>query len=156
MKSWLLDTNVISQLAPTKDGHVRAEPPLLEWLRDRTDVLYLSAVTVVEISAGIEKLRAAGVKDRAEALERWLDRILAYYGNRVLPLDSAVGKVAGALAERARANGRHPGFSDVLIAATAEAHEHCLLTRNIRHFEPLRLSISLADPLAPEFEGRLL
>jgi predicted nucleic acid-binding protein len=141
VKSWLLDTNVVSQLAPAKDGQVRAEPSLIEWLRERTDVLYLSAVTVVEISAGIEKIRAAGGKDRAEALEQWLDRIHSYYGNRVLPLDSAVGKVAGALAERAGANGRHPGLSDVLIAATAEAHEHGLLTQNIRHFEPLRLTI---------------
>lgn len=153
MTSWLLDTNIVSQLAPTKDGQVRADPSLIEWLRGKTDVLYLSAVTVVEVSAGIEKLRASGGTGRAGALEQWLERILAYYGNRVLPLDSMVGKVAGTLAERAGADGRHPGLSDVLIAATAEAHGHGLLTQNIRHFGPLHLTVSLADPLVSGFHG---
>jgi predicted nucleic acid-binding protein len=42
--------------------------------------------------------------------------------------------------DRALAIGRHPGFADVATAATASMHGLVLLTRNMRHFEPLGLT----------------
>lgn len=150
MTGWLLDTNIVSQLAPGKDGQPKAPKALSAWMLRNADTLYLSALSVVEITAGIEKLRRAGGERRAADLDRWLDRILNIYAERVLPLDAEVGKVAGVLTEDARANGRHPGLSDVLIAATAQAHGHGLMTDNLRHFEPLRLSIPLLNPLQNE------
>lgn len=147
MTSWLLDTNIVSQLAPDKDGRPKAPKALGDWLLRNADQLYLSALSVVEITAGIKKLRRAGGERRAVDLDGWLDRILKIYGERILSLDADVAKIAGALTEEARANGRHPGLSDVLIAATAQAHGHDLLTDNMRHFEPLRLSIRLFNPL---------
>jgi len=143
---WLLDTNILSQLAPDKNGQPKAPKELSAWMLRNADTLFLSALSVVEITAGIEKLRRAG-GERAADLDRWLDRILNVYGERVLPLDAEVGRVAGVLTENARANGRHPGLSDVLIAATAQAHGHGLMTDNMRHFEPLRLSIRVFNPL---------
>jgi hypothetical protein len=145
--SWLLDTNIVSQLAPDKDGRPKAPKALGEWLLRNADQLYLSALSVVEIKAGIEKLRRAGGEHRALDLDGWLDRILTMYGERILSLDADVAKIAGVLTEEARANGSHPGLSDVLIAATAQAHDHGLLTDNMRHFAPLRLSIRLLNPL---------
>ncbi|MDP3406669.1 type II toxin-antitoxin system VapC family toxin [Bosea sp. (in: a-proteobacteria)] len=99
------------------------------------DQLYLSALSVIEIKAGSEKLRGAGGERRAIDLDCWLERILT------------VAKIAGVLTEEARANGRHSGLSDVLIAGTTQTHERGLLTDNRRHFEPLRLSIRLFNPL---------
>jgi hypothetical protein len=52
--------------------------------------------------------------------------------------------IAGALAEEAQAIGRHPGFADVLIAASARALDAVILTANPRHFEPLRAASRLA------------
>lgn len=150
MTGWLLDTNILSQLAPDKDGWPKAPKALGEWLLRNADQLYLSALSVVEIKAGIEKLRRAGSQRRAVDLDSWLDRILTMYGERILSLDAEVGKVAGVLTEDARANSRHPDLSDVLIAATAQAHGHGLMTDNMRHFEPLRLRVPLLNPLQNE------
>jgi toxin FitB len=144
---WLLDTNIISQLAPRADGSPKAPPHLSAWLKSHSDSLYLSALSVVEITAGIRKLRRVGSARRAEALDAWLGRVIALYGERILPIDARVGAVAGILADEARAIGRHPGLADVLIAATAQAHGHGLATDNQRHFAPLNLAIPLLNPL---------
>jgi toxin FitB len=144
---WLLDTNIISQLAPRADGSPKAPPHLSAWLKSHSDSLYLSALSVVEITAGIRKLRRVGSARRAEALDAWLGRVIALYGERILPIDARVGAVAGILADEARATGRHPGLADVLIAATAQAHGHGLATDNQKHFAPLNLAIPLLNPL---------
>ena len=117
---------------------------LSDWLRAHTDELYLTAVSVAEIEQGIGKLNRAGGASRAERLTAWLDALLNRFADRVLAFDGPVGRVAGRLSDRALAAGRHPGFADVAIAATAEAHGLTLLTRNVRHFEPL--GIVFADP----------
>jgi predicted nucleic acid-binding protein len=117
---------------------------LTEWLRDHADALYLSAVTVAKIEQGICKLRRAGGTERADRLTQWLDTLLGSAGDRVLSLDGIVARTAGALSDKALAAGRHPGFADVAIAATAIAHELILLTRNGKHFAPL--GVEFADP----------
>jgi toxin FitB len=147
MTGWLLDTNIISQLAPTKDGAPRLERRLGEWLGANTDFLFLSAITVVEVVAGTQKLRRAGATRRASDLDAWLDRIVALYGERILPLDTEVAKVAGVLTEQARANGQNPGLSDIAIAATAVRHRCGLMTDNLKHFEPFNLEIPVVNPL---------
>jgi predicted nucleic acid-binding protein len=41
----------------------------------------------------------------------------------------------------------HPGFADVAIAATAEAHGLTVLTRNVKDFIPL--GVACFDPFEP-------
>ena len=132
MSGYLLDTNVLSAFAPG-----RPAPPtgLAEWLEARSDRLFLSVVSVVEIEAGVRKLQRTGIKGRADLLAAWIDRILESYSERVLPFDLAAGRVAGALFDRTRAIGESPGFADIAIAATAARHDLVLLTANARHFE---------------------
>ena len=138
---YLLDTSVLSMLAP---GRPALTPEVSRWMRDHADELYLSAVTVAEIEQGICKLRRTGGAERAERLTLWLDALLESAADRVLPLDGRVGRKAGALSDQALADGRHPGFADIAIAATAAAHDLILLTRNVRHFAPLR--VAFRDP----------
>lgn len=138
---YLLDTSVVSALAPSRSS---LSPEVSAWLRANTGRVYLSAITITELEQGICKLRRAGRVERAERLTDWLDALLAGAGDRVLPFDSGVGRRAGALSGQAAAAGRHPGFPDIAIAATALAHELRLLTRNLRHFEPLGVTVS--DP----------
>lgn len=83
--------------------------------------------------------------ERAARLTDWLDALLANAADRVLAFDGGVGRIAGALSDRAWAAGRHPGFADVAIAATAIAHDLILLTRNGKRFEPL--GVAFADPV---------
>ena len=139
---FLLDTSVLSVLAP---GKSIPDEALAAWLREQSEKLYISAVTIAEIEQGICKLRRAGALERADHLEKWLDALLDDGSERILPLDARTGRIAGGLSDKALAAGRHPGFADVAIAATALAHDLVLLTRNGKHFDPL--DVPFVDPI---------
>jgi predicted nucleic acid-binding protein len=134
MPAYLLDTSVISAFAPGK-------PPVPtdvgEWLISRTHELFLPSVAIAEIEQGICKLRRNGGIRRAELLSLWLDGLVRDYGSHVLPLDAAVARLAGQLGDQALADGLHPGFADVAIAAIARQGQLAILTRNVRHFAAL-------------------
>jgi len=119
-------------------------PQVAGWFERHSDELYLSAVTVSEIEAGIARLAREGADRRSQALSGWLDRVVGLYGERVLSFDVEVARVTGQMSDAARAQGRNPGFADVAIAATARAHDLSILTVNVRHFEPLGVPVS--DP----------
>jgi predicted nucleic acid-binding protein len=138
---YLLDTSVLSLLAP---GRSPPDGGLASWIREHGDALYISAVTIAEIEQGIRKLHRAGGAALAEALGRWLDSLLEGASERILPFDARTGRIAGGLSDDAVAAGRHPGFADVAIAATAMAHDLLLLARNGEHFAPL--GIPFVDP----------
>ena len=72
---YLLDTNVVSELRrPRPHGAV------LDWIaKVPAEHLFVSAVTVGEIQAGIEITREQD-DAKAEELEVWLDKVLASYG----------------------------------------------------------------------------
>ena len=144
MTGWLLDTDVLSAFAP---GRQSIPPDAAAWFDDRTDELYLSAITAAEIEASIAKLFRTGATRRAEALRMWFDRIVAVYPDRVLSFDLAAARVAGSLGDAAQATGRHPGFADVAIAAIAKAHELVVVTLNQRHFDSL--GVEVFNPFAP-------
>jgi predicted nucleic acid-binding protein len=103
--------------------------------------LFLSAVTIAEITEGIAKARREGAKRKASNLSAWLQTVLHLYGSRVLPFDSATAEIAGALSDLARGRGHSPGFADVAIAATARRHKLTILSRNERHFAPMDAAV---------------
>lgn len=140
--NYLLDTSVISLLAPERP---RLSGDFAKWVESRQDSLLLSAITILEIEQGINKLIRAGGTARAERLTNWLNAILDDFSDRVLVVDVDIARVAGAMSDAAIAIGEHPGLADVLIAATAKAHSAIVLTRNGRHFAAL--GVEFADPL---------
>lgn len=142
-KGYLLDTSVVSALAPGREAFVPAA--LAEWLQAHHQELFLPAIAVAEMAQGICKLRRAGGTERADRLDRWLDGLLAAYADRILPLDAHAARLAGQLSDAAMAQGCHPGFADVAIAALAQHAGLLLLTCNLKHFQPL--GVACADPL---------
>ncbi len=138
---FLVDTNVLSMGAP---GRSESPAALTDWLDARSNELFLSTVTVAEISDGIAKLRRTGAPARADRLDDWLDVVLHLYGDKVMPFDGPAARHAGLLIDQARATGQTPGFADLAIAATAGVLGLTVLTRNIRHFAPL--DIPAIDP----------
>lgn len=138
---FLLDTSVLSLLAP---GRAPVDGAFAAWLREHDSRLYISAVTIAEVEQGICKLRRAGGTARAEALCQWLAALLAEGAERILAFDAEVGQIAGRLSDAAAASGRHPGFPDIAIAATAIAHDLTVLTANRKHFAPL--GVDAIDP----------
>ena len=123
---FLIDTDVLSALR-RRDRH----PEMVRWLQaQRTADLYLSAVTIGEIERGIVRQQRRH-PSFARELSLWLDRVLAWYGDRILGVDVPTarrwGRLAGDLGhERA----------DLIIAATALEHGLTVVTRNVKHFEP--------------------
>jgi hypothetical protein len=143
LKGYLLDTSVVSVLAPGRESFVPT--PLSEWLQAHHKQLYLPCIAIAEMAQGIGKLRRAGGAERADRLDRWLDGLLSIYADRILPLDAQAARLAGDISDAAMAQGRHPGFADVAIAALAQNAGLLLLTCNLKHFEPL--GVACADPL---------
>lgn len=127
---YLLDTNVISVTAPGRPGF----DALAAFLRDRSDDLFISVITVAEVENRIAKLRRQGGAVRAERFSRWLEALLHLYGPRVLQLDVGAARILGRLLDQARSRGQAPGFADTAVAAIAAAHKLTVLTRNMRHF----------------------
>ncbi len=131
---YLVDTNIVSARAPSRTA---ASTALITWMDDPSADLYMSAVSIAEIEAGIARLRRQGASRRAADLTAWLDTILHLYEERILPFDVPAARIAGALSDLARSRGHVPGFVDLAIAATARLHGFVVLTANARHFEPL-------------------
>jgi len=128
---YLLDTVSFSEFFKRRQhsGFVR-------WIGDKTeDVLFLSALTIGEIERGVE-----GQRERnpifAEALRAWLDRSIAGYYDRILPITTPIARRWGRLSARIG----HDGV-DLLIAATALEHGLTVVTRNLRHFAPTGVSV---------------
>ena len=125
---YLLDTNVVSELR-----RPRPNPAVLDWIQSvPADHLYLSAVTVGEIQAGIEITREQDPV-KAEQLETWLDRVQLSYD--VLPVDAPAFRIWARLM-----HGRSDTLmQDALIAAVATVHRLTVVTPNTRDFHPLHI-----------------
>ena len=136
----MLDTNIVSADAPTK--HQVGDETFAAWIREHSDGLYISTVTVAEIEAGIARVIRIGATAKAGRLRRWLAALEQLYGGRILPFGIEEARRAGAILDRARAY--DPGFEDIAIAATAAAHGFTVLTANERDFAPL--GVSYANP----------
>ena len=136
MKRFLLDTNVVSELRkPKPHGAVVA------WLqRLRDDQLFLSAVTLSELQAGIERVRPQDAR-KAQEIESWVDQLAASI--QVLPMDALCFREWARLM-----NGKSDTLlEDAMIAATARIHGLTVATRNERDFEAL--DVSLLNPFLP-------
>ena len=135
--SYLLDTNVVSELRKSAD---RANPAVRAWARSqRTSELWLSVITVMEVEIGVGRVEN---RDRRQGatLRRWLERdLLAAFEGRLLPIDVAVARRAAALHVPDPRPER-----DVLIAATALERSLTVVTRNVADFRAM--DVDLVDP----------
>jgi predicted nucleic acid-binding protein len=130
---FLLDTNVISELRKTKPHGV-----VVAWV-ERLDArqMFLSAVTLGELQAGIELTRKQDAP-KAEQIEAWVERLAGTFG--VLPMDGACFREWARLM-----HGKPDDLSqDCMIAATARIHHLTVATRNARDFD--RFGVSVVNP----------
>ncbi len=135
---YLLDTNVISELMKTSPN-----AGLEDWLRTVAFYdLYLSTITIAEISNGIEKLNYGKKQDK---LRQSLAEIKSGFAERILDFDYHSALQFGIVNNRARKLGLSIYPFDALLLATAERYKLGLITRNIKHFEN-RTEIFLHNP----------
>ena len=138
MSSFLLDTNVISELVrPRPDAHVR------RWIEGTDEsLLYLSVLTLGEIRKGIASVRD---ESKRAGLEGWLDSdMVARFWGRILDVDRGVADRWGRLAAEAAAKKTPLPVIDGLLAATAMQHNLMLVTRNTK--DVAATGVPLLDP----------
>jgi len=133
--AYLLDTNVVSELRKRKPHGA-----VVAWVRKRPEEsLRLSAVTLGEIQASIERIRDLDPAKAAE-IEAWLDDLAAT--RSVIEVDAAIFR------RWARLMHGQPDhhLEDALIAATALVHDLTVATRNTADFKAF--GVKLVNPFA--------
>lgn len=133
---FLLDTDVVSELR----RHDQTDARVAAWADTlHPSAFFLSAITILEIEAGIVALEQQDEKQGA-ALRSWVDNnVLPAFEGRILPVDIAVAQ------RSARLQLHHPRRDrDALIAATALVHRLTVVTRHPDGFQPL--GVDLLNP----------
>jgi|SRR5271165_1219431 len=135
MTGFLLDTNVPSELV-----RPRPEPKVEAWVAAQSlDTLFISSVSFGELRKGIV-LRSPG--KRKEELEAWIETDLSIlFSGRVLSVTRSVAERWGVLEGQRQLAGKPLNVPDGMIAATALEHGLTLVTRNVKDFEQLGVSI---------------
>jgi predicted nucleic acid-binding protein len=130
MKRFLLDTNVVSEVRKHKPHGA-----VVAWLTDlQEDQIFISAVTLGELQAGIEMTRRQDAT-KAKEIEQWVDQLEASY--QVLPMDSVAFREWGRLM-----HGKSDHLvEDGMIAATARTQGLVVATRNEIDFKQLDVAV---------------
>ena len=132
---FLLDTNVPSELTKSMPD-VRVSG--LVGAQDNAS-LYLSVVTIGELRRGFTLLPRG--KRRAR-LEQWFERyLLPLFADRILPVTQSVGNRWGVLGAECQLRGTPLSTADGMIAATAIEHDLTVVTRNVKDFAGLGVTV---------------
>ncbi len=135
MKTCLIDTNVISELAkPKPDKNVIA---FLSSLENGA----LSIISLHEIQYGIGLLPPG---QRRTELEQQMARLLSEYRDSIIPVDEQEAAHAASFRVQARQQGKTLHLADSLIAGTAAAHNMVIATRNTHDFDGI--GVELVNP----------
>ena len=136
--SFLIDTNVVSEWAKP-----RPNPDVVRWLADADDdQTYLSVVTLAELRYGVERLSGG---QRKMHLAAWLsDELVMRFEGRIITIDAVIAETWGRFLAKRDAAGQRMDPMDAFIAATAQAHDLKIVTRNTADFDGL--GIGLINP----------
>jgi predicted nucleic acid-binding protein len=125
---YLLDTDVLSE-----SSNPRPDAGVVAWLDEHDHELFLSTISLGEITKGIELLPQG---KRRKEIEAWFARLEEWAGSgagsRLLSPTEQVMRTWGKLCARHESKGRRLPVLDSLIAATAIANDLTLVTRNFK------------------------
>ncbi len=133
MSGYLLDTNVISELAKT--------PPdtrVVTFLQT-TDALWVPVIALYEIEYGLQLLPKGR---RRNSITTAMSEFLEEYSERTLSLDREAAGHAGVLRAQAHFSGHRLRIADALIAGIAIANDLSLATRNVADFDYLPIEVT--------------
>ena len=129
----LVDTNIISELARREP-----DPGVVRWASTLKPPIRVSVVTLEEICFGF------GWRPNPR-VEGWFERFFERECE-VLTISESIARQAGELRGRFRSLGETRTQADMLIAATAQAHQLSIVTRNVRDFAGC--GVAILNPFA--------
>lgn len=136
----VLDTNVISEFMTSPPAD-----PVLAWLNAQdTATLYLTTITIAEISFGLEVMPQG--RRRQLLMDRFEQFVKTAFLSRILPFDEAAARVYGKIRAYRRSQGRPMSNFDGQIAAIARTQGFAIATRNLKDFETC--GIKLINPFS--------
>ena len=130
----LLDTNVISA-----SMRVEADANVTRWMdRQPASDLFLSAITVDEITFGIEVLPPGRRRSR---LARIFTEIIDVFSGRVLKFNTDAAIESARFRSHRQQIGSPMGLADSQIAGIARSNDLSLATMNLRDFAGIDLTV---------------
>lgn len=131
----VLDTNVISEVMGTAPSKT-----VVEWLdRQESSGLYLTTITIAELSYGLEVL-ADG--KRKQILQDRLDIFVTKgFRERILSFDEKAARMYSHVMAQRKRIGRPLSTLDAQIAAITLVNGFAIATRNVSDFEEVGLTI---------------
>lgn len=127
---YLLDTNVISELRKKKPHGA-----VVAWVQSVPEhELFISAVTIAEIQAGIEITREQDTA-KADEIEKWLDLVAESYN--VLDMDVLAFRIWAKLMHRTS----DTLYEDAMIASIAKTQNLTVVTRNVTDFKTFGVEV---------------
>jgi len=121
-----LDTTILIDLAGRSDRLRKRALEKLKELVKRGESLVTTRFNVAELYIGIAR------SDNPKAEEAAVHGLLADFG--ILEFDDRAAWIFGQITAYLQSAGKPAGDMDVLIAATAMATGHSIITRDIAHF----------------------
>lgn len=131
--SFLVDTNVLSELAKAKP-----DAKVVAWLRDNEPKLYVSSISIGELRKGVESLPTG---KRKAGLQTWLNGICQRMEGRILSFNTSTAHVWGQLVASWEKSGHTVPALDSQLAATASRHGLTMVTRNVDDFKSTGLKV---------------
>ena len=114
MKKLLFDTDVLID-------YLRGKSEAKEYIDTKQYVLYISAITMAELYAGVRE------GEEYKKLEMFIETF------EVIDLNSSIAKTGGLFRNKYKPS-HGTGLADALIAATAQEISAQIVTFNIKHF----------------------
>lgn len=121
-----LDTTVLIDLVGSKSRYREKTLIKIDQLVQRNETLVTTRFNIAELYVGVE--RSANQKSEEQVIHHLLKFI------SVLEFNDMAARLFGQITAYLQTIGKPAGDMDVLIATTAMASNHILITRNAKHF----------------------
>lgn len=135
MTRYLLDTNIISNIAKTVPS-----ASLLAWMAEQIDeTLFIASLTVAEIRRGVLEKPAGRKRDQLDAWFSGPEGPSALFAGRVLPFDEKAALIWARLMAEGTVKGKPRSVLDTIIAAIAVANDCVVVTDNEKDFPDIEI-----------------